>query len=117
MVAHASKLPESPFGGESEISRAPISQSPISLAQRECLSHQLRNAETALCSIVSLLEHPDYRPQIENLIKPLEGVATSLTRIISHLKAGNFCTLTEEECEFVGKFVGCRDASSSLSES
>lgn len=77
-------------------------------AQRRCLLHVLRNMTTAFTGALSLLENPRQTPTAEELFRCLKATPVTLDRVLSALEAGNFCTLTEEQCEFAGKHMGCR---------
>ena len=86
----------------------PLSSPTMTEGQRQCLLHILKNDAAALESIIALLERTDSSPTPHELAGCVRGAAKSLVKMHMRLKAGSFCCLKEEQCEFVGRFVGCR---------
>lgn len=86
----------------------PLALPAISEPQRQCILHILKNDAAALENIIALLERSDFSPSPSDLAHCMRGVTKSLIKMHSRLKAGSFCCLHEDQCEFVGRFVGCR---------
>lgn len=82
----------------------------MSEAQRKCLLHVLRNIASGLVGTIGLLENETSTPTRETLIDCLKSVPHMVGRVVTSLEAGSFCTLSEEECSFVGPHMGCRKA-------
>ena len=75
--------------------------------QRKCLLHIFRNSAAALEGLVMLLERRDCSPTTSELDGCIRGVVRSLVQTKGALAGGTFCALNQEECAFVGPFVGC----------
>jgi hypothetical protein len=84
-----------------------IEHASITEAQRNCLSHILRNSASALGNVIALVENRENSLSTYDLSACLRGVNQSLTSMLQQLDAGSFCTLSKSQCRFVSKFVGC----------
>ena len=95
-------------GGMGNTARSTVTDYAITDAQRECLSHQLRNAEAALHSTVEHVENKSSNPSLESLLSIVSSLKLKIDRLHSALSSGSFCCLTSEQCQYVSKFVGCK---------
>ena len=80
----------------------------MSEAQRKCLLHVLRNLTTGLVGAICLLEDEMDSPSRDTLLGCLKNIPHSVDRVVKALEAGTFCTLSPEECLFVGPHMGCK---------
>lgn len=76
-------------------------------AQRQCLSHVLRNSAAALEGFIFFFEEHKESISHETLISMLTPVRNALDNIIEANRQETYCSLTEKQCRFVAPFVGC----------
>jgi hypothetical protein len=75
--------------------------------QRKCVAHLLRNCDSAIEGLVEFVEDRERPIAAHELHDCLKGVHRVIDRLVMATLRGSFCSLNEEDCEFVKRFSGC----------
>lgn len=76
-------------------------------AQRQCLSHIIRNCASTLESLAYFTEEHHEEITHESLRAMLEPTHAAIGRILQASQRCSFCALDRSDCTFVAPFVGC----------
>lgn len=79
----------------------------LSVEQKLCLQHILRNVATALSCVIASLEQRQLQLTPKTVSSCLEKATKDLNYATKRLSAGSGCALKTGNCSDVARFVGC----------